>query len=233
MSVLPVIPTMVGTSADLATMDYADAYSHDTTFMHNTLIRAFNQIGAKAMKIPPPEIIDFATYVDAFCETLRRHCEGENTIIFPRISAHTSLNGEDNAALLSCLERVEQWVRDTAQLPEKADPTELVAAMEVMAPVFSKNMHEQPKHMSPSVLRSALSGPELRDLVNTDIAWVAQNSRMEYLLPFLVLHHDISTNEAWPGLPEMAKKALPELAAVNLGCWKYAPFTLREQLCPL
>jgi hypothetical protein len=48
-----------------------------------------------------------------------------------------------------------------------------------------------------------------------DIAWIAQNSRMEYFLPFLVLHHDFSTNEAWPGLPDEAKSALPELVAAN------------------
>ncbi|EUC56437.1 hypothetical protein RSOL_179410, partial [Rhizoctonia solani AG-3 Rhs1AP] len=226
MSALPIIPTIVGSPADLSTMDYTNAYRHDTAFMHNTLIRAFNQIGVKVMKILPSEMADFASYVDAFCETLRRHCEGENTIIFPRISVHTSLNGQDNTILLTYLERIEQWVREAIPLPEKADPTELMAAMEAMTLVFSKNMHEQPNHMSPSALQLTLSGPELRTLVNDDIAWIARNSRMEYFLPFLVLHHDSRTNETWPGLPEEAKKALPALVAAHSACWRYAPFTL-------
>ncbi|CAE6471243.1 unnamed protein product [Rhizoctonia solani] len=227
MSALPIIPIIDGTPTDLSTMEsYVDAYRHDTAFMHNALIRAFNQIGAKAMKVPPVEMANFISYVDAFCETLRRHCEGENNIIFPRISAHTSLNGEDNLAVLGCLGRIEQWVREAVQLPEKADPTELIAAMEVMAPVFSKSMHEQLNHMSPSALQSALSGPELRNIINNDIAWIAQNSRMEYFLPFLVLHHDRSTNETWPGLPDEAKNVLPELVTVNPECWQYAPFSL-------
>lgn len=83
--------------------------------------------------------------------------------------------------------------------------------------------------MSSSTLRPCIAGPELRDLVNgkgatfmgaitlshhfalDDIAWIAQNSRMEYLVPFLVLHHDRSTNQFWPGLPEEARSALPAL----------------------
>ncbi|CAE7127830.1 unnamed protein product [Rhizoctonia solani] len=226
MSALPIIPTLTGTTADISTMDYIDAYRHDTTFMHNTLIRAFNQIGANAIKVLPSEMTNFASYVDAFCETLRRHCEGENTIIFPRLSAYTPLNGEDNITVLGYLGRMEQWVQGAAQLPEKADPTELIAAMEAMAPAFSKNMHEQPNHMSSLALRLALSGPELRALVDDDITWIAQNSRMEYFLPFLILHHDSTTNEAWPGLPDAAKNALPELVAANSECWQYAPFNL-------
>ncbi|CAE6450866.1 unnamed protein product [Rhizoctonia solani] len=229
MSALPFIPTIAGTSTDLSTMDYLDAYRHDTAFMHNTLIRAFNQIGAKAMKVLPVEMASFSKYVDAFCETLRRHCEGENTIIFPRLAEYTPLNGEDNTAVLGYLERIEQWVREAVQLPEKADPTELIAAMEVMAPIFSENMHEQLNHMSSSALGVSLSGPELRALVNDDIAWIAHNSRMEYFLPFLVLHHDCSTNEIWPSLPDAAKDVLPELVAENSECWQYAPFNLAGQ----
>ncbi|KAJ1305851.1 hypothetical protein OPQ81_010576 [Rhizoctonia solani] len=229
MRALPVIPTIAGNPTDLSTMNYVDAYRYDTAFMHNTLIRAFNQIGAKAMKVLPVEMVNFAKYVDAFCETLRRHCEGENMIIFPRLSIHTLLDGEDNRAVLACLERIEQWVREAVQLPEKADPIELVAAMEVMAPIFMLNMHDQPHHMSSSALQSALSGPELRALVDEDIDWIAQNSRMEYIIPFLVLHHDRSTNEVWPGLPDEAMNALPELVAANSECWQYAPFELSGQ----
>ncbi|KAH7329790.1 hypothetical protein B0J17DRAFT_709904 [Rhizoctonia solani] len=217
MSAPPMIPTIVGTLTDLSTMDYLDAYRHDTAFMHNTLIRAFNQIGAKARKVLPVEMASFAKYVDAFCE---------NTIIFPRLAEFIPLNGEDNTTVLEYLERVEQWVREAVQLPEKADPIELIAAMEDMAPVFSKNMHEQLDHMSPSALGAAVSGPELRTLVNNDIAWIAQNSRMEYFLPFLVLHHDCSTNEIWPSLPDAARSVLPELVAANPECWQYAPFNL-------
>jgi hypothetical protein len=73
---------------------YVEAYPYDTTFMHvsrnqqalasslmvhsfqNCLIRAFNQIGAASMKVLPVEMVNFVKYVDAFCETLRRHCEG-------------------------------------------------------------------------------------------------------------------------------------------------------------
>ncbi|KAF8756717.1 hypothetical protein RHS01_04587 [Rhizoctonia solani] len=208
---LPTVPTVAGIPTDLSTIDYVDAYRYDTA--------AFNQIGGKALKVLPTEMVNFVNYVDAFCETLRRHCEGENTIIFPRLSSFTALDGEDNKALLGCLERMEQWSmrqhRYALQHPEKADSVELVAAMEVMAPVFSSNMHEQVNHMNPPALKSALTGPELRALVDEDIAWIAQNSRMEYFLPFLVLHHDRSTNEAWPGLPAEAKNALPELMAAN------------------
>ncbi|QRW25181.1 hypothetical protein RhiXN_07130 [Rhizoctonia solani] len=216
---LPTVPTVAGIPTDLSTIDYVDAY------------RAFNQIGGKALKVLPTEMVNFVNYVDAFCETLRRHCEGENTIIFPRLSSFTALDGEDNKALLGCLERMEQWVHEAAQHPEKADSVELVAAMEVMAPVFSSNMHEQVrKPHEPPALKSALTGPELRALVDEDIAWIAQNSRMEYFLPFLVLHHDRSANEAWPGLPDEAKNALPELMAANPECWHYAPFDLAGQL---
>ncbi|CAE6346838.1 unnamed protein product [Rhizoctonia solani] len=244
---LSVVPTIPGIPIDLSTIDYLEAYQYDTAFMHasrsnkhwllqltvhfsqNSLIRAFNQIGAKSVNVLPVEMVNFVKYVDAFCETLRRHCEGENTIIFPRLSAFLPLDGKDNKALIACLERMEQWVREAVQLPEKADSIELIAAMEVMAPVLRANMHEQVKHMSPSALQSVLSGPELRALVNEDIAWIAQNSRMEYFLPFLVLHHDRRTNEAWPGLPDEANNALPELVAANSECWDYAPFNLSGQ----
>ncbi|CEL61570.1 hypothetical protein RSOLAG1IB_10133 [Rhizoctonia solani AG-1 IB] len=226
---LSVIPTIPGIPTDLSTIDYVEAYPYDTAFMHNCLIRAFNQIGAASMKVLPVEMVNFVKYVDAFCETLRRHCEGENKIIFPRLSASIALDGEDNKELLGFLERVENWVQEAVRIPEKVDLIELVTAMEIMAPVLSKNMHGQVNHMSSSALRSSLSGPELRALVNDDIAWIAQNSRMEYFLPFLVLHHDFSTNEAWPGLPDEAKSALPELVAANSECWNYAPFNLSGQ----
>lgn len=219
-SIIPASPN------DLSTMDYLDAYYHDTAFMHNTLIRAFNGIIKQTLKIQPFEIPPFATYVAAFCETLRRHCEGENSIIFPRLASHVPLNGADNLAVLDGLERVEEWVREAVRVPEKADPTELKAGMEAMAPSFIASTHEQVELISPSTLRTCIAGPELRGLVNDDIAWIAQNSRIDYLVPFLVLHHDRSTNEFWPGLPEEAKSALPALIETHAASWLYAPFDL-------
>lgn len=226
MSSMPPIALIAASGADLSTMDYVDAYQHDTALMHNTLIRAFNGIVAQALKVLPSEMESFACYVDAFCETLRRHCEGENTVIFPRIATHVPLNGADNQAVLRRLIRVEEWTRDAIQTPEKADPIELMAAMEIMAPAFEENMHGQVKLMTASALASCISGPELRGLVNDDLAWIAQNSRMEYLLPFITLHHDRSTNEIWPGLPDEAKNVLPALIESHAEAWNFAPFDL-------
>ncbi|KAG9086200.1 hypothetical protein FS749_003850 [Ceratobasidium sp. UAMH 11750] len=220
------IPTLACASADLASMDYLDAYCHDTALMHNTLIRAFNGIIARVLKIQPCEIPAFSVYVAAFCETLRRHCEGESSIIFPRFRSHGALDSTDNLAVVQRLKRVEEWVRDATEAPEKSDPAELKAAMEILAPVFASNMHDQVKWLSPTTLREFVSGPELRALVNDDIMWIGQNSHIEYLLPFLFLHHDRTTNACWPGLPEQAKSALPELVGMHPDSWVYAPFDL-------
>ncbi|KAF8608044.1 hypothetical protein BDV93DRAFT_519115 [Ceratobasidium sp. AG-I] len=224
-------PTSVlpGSSNDLSTMDYLDAYYHDTVFMHNTLIRAFNGITSQALRIQPFEIPPFSTYVDAFCETLRRHCEGENSTIFPRLASYVPLTGADNLAVLEALERVEEWVREAVRVPEKVDLAELLAAMEAMAPRFTASTHDQVKFMSPSTLRPCIAGPELRGLVNDDIAWIAQNSKMEYLIPFLVLHHDRTTNAFWPGLPEEVKSVIPALIETHAAAWVYAPFDLSGQ----
>jgi hypothetical protein len=48
-----------------------------------------------------------------------------------------------------------------------------------------------------------------------DILWIGQNSHMEYLLPFMILHHDQSANPIWPGLPEEAMIALPALVEMH------------------
>ncbi|KAG8740046.1 hypothetical protein FRC10_004804 [Ceratobasidium sp. 414] len=162
------IPTLACTSADLVTMDYLDAYCHDTALMHNTLIRAFNGIVARVLKIKPCEFPAFSVYVAAFCETLRRHCEGENSTIFPRFASHITSDILDNSAVLQRLKRVEEWVRGATEAPEKTDPAELKAAMEVLAPVFASNMQDQVKCLSPALLRDFVSGPELRALVNGD-----------------------------------------------------------------
>ncbi|KAG9093609.1 hypothetical protein FRC06_011434 [Ceratobasidium sp. 370] len=136
--------------------------------MHNTLIRAFNGIVARALMIQPCEIPAFSVYVAAFCETVRRHCEGENTIVFPRFGSQVALDGADNLAVLQGLKRVEGWVQGATEAPEKTDPAELKAAMEVLAPVFASNMQGQVKRLSPASLCNFVSGPELRALVNGD-----------------------------------------------------------------
>ncbi|QRV83838.1 hypothetical protein RhiJN_11854 [Ceratobasidium sp. AG-Ba] len=242
------IPVLDCVPADLETMDYLDAYIYDTSMMHNALIRGFNSVVTQAAKIQPCEVSAFATYVAAFCETLRRHCEGilivnqrnqsianpgtvgENEIIFPRLVTHVALDGSDNVAVLQKLERVEEWVREAVETPQKTDPMELKAAMEVLAPVFALNMHDQVKQMSPALLRPFTSGPELRALVDDDIVWIGQNSHMEYLLPFLFLHHDRTTNAYWPGLPAEAKAAVPALVGMHSESWTYAPFSVNDIL---
>lgn len=64
-----------------------------------------------------------------------------------------------------------------------------------------------------------------------DIAWIAQNSRIDYLVPFLVLHHDRSTNEFWPGLPEEAKSALPALIETHAAYVLLSHSLLRRLFC--
>ncbi|QRV97943.1 Hemerythrin HHE cation binding domain [Ceratobasidium sp. AG-Ba] len=224
------IPVLDCVSADLETMDYLDAYIYDTSMMHNALIRGFNSVVTQAAKIQPCEISAFATYVAAFCETLRRHCEGENEIIFPRLVTHVALDGSDNVAVLQKLERVEEWVREAVETPQKTDPMELKTAMEILAPAFASNMHDQVKQMSPTLLRPFTSCPELRALVDDDIMWIGQNSHMEYLLPFLFLHHDRTANAFWPGLPAEAKAAVPALVGMHSESWSYAPFSVNDIL---
>ncbi|KAG8698031.1 hypothetical protein FRC09_007474 [Ceratobasidium sp. 395] len=146
------IPTLACTTADLVTMDYLDAYCHDTALMHNTLIRAFNGIIARAMRVQPCEVPAFSVYVAAFCQTLRRHCEGESAIIFPRLALQATLTGADNLAVLQKLERVEEWVLNATEAPEKADPTELQASLEILAPEFASNMHDQDECISSTPL---------------------------------------------------------------------------------
>jgi len=219
-------------------MDSRQSLVHQNILMKNTLIRALNRINELAPLIPSshPSFLPFLNYVGFSVDMLLLHLEGDATFF-----GSPNVNGKSLQSYLGPNSNPPTvWLQDNLKDLRKELRGWNEAPGEYTAKILQENLtfgpkwvaliEKQAESMSADRLTEAISDDELRALIKDNIQWLAGNSDISVLLPFVVSHHDPITSKYWPALTPEGQAGLSDIAQLHSECWAFAPFYITGEL---
>lgn len=221
---LPVLPSIPD---DLEHLDSRHALPHLMALMKNTLIRGLNRVHACAplVNVSHPALLPFLDYVRSLLAQLDAHLE-EDAIFFSANAlaevATTEANPDTKSireSIISLMNLVSAWILDESNFCSSA----LCAGLSFGPPLVA-TMQAQIRALTPTLLSSIISHPDLLELIGASVGRISERSDMTFLLPFVVSHHDRTTSTHWPKIPGGFVEMFPTLILNRPGCWQFAPY---------
>ncbi|KAL1660445.1 hypothetical protein GGF50DRAFT_118929 [Schizophyllum commune] len=220
--------------SDLNSADPRTALRHVNTLMKNDLLRALNAIQSNGAHTLPgqPSFPAFLDYASRVCGVLELHLEGDQkffTTKDPRVGGRSLFEvfGYTDtgympiaiAGVQALKEKIEGWKLN----PAPYSPAVLTHEMAFAGPMVN-GMKQHVAAIKEDALQAATSKEALVEMVEENLKWFTGQYTAEFLLPFVVAHHDLATTDAWPPIPAEAREALPELVKEHQDLWQFAPF---------
>ncbi|TFK74565.1 hypothetical protein BDN72DRAFT_833051 [Pluteus cervinus] len=216
---------------DLNKMDSRISMKHLNLFMKNTIIRGLNTVYAVAPSISSDHSAfpAFMAYTKIVLIMVMFHLDGDEAFFTRPFnekecllnflgSASVAKNQPLVAAVADAQKRVGAWIID----PKDYTADTLRAALEFGGPL-TEALGKQLDSMNNECLEKIVSHEALHLFIEEHLKWLTTKPEVTILVPFIVGHHDFSTNQHWPGLSAEGNAALPHLVAMQPEAWKFAP----------
>lgn len=152
-----------------------------------------------ADKIPESEIANFKVFCTAFTLILGVHHRGEEMFMFPAIKEMCPIeeNLHEHHAIHDGVDKLTEYLAK-----DSFNGAEFIAILDS----FGQAMHDHLSHEISTIQghyfrKGGMKGEDLFKVVMSTIEWEQTQVDPTLLVPFVIVNHDVSTNNFWPPVP--------------------------------
>lgn len=201
--------------------------------MKNTILRGLNRVHEVAPLISPLDqrnFYAFMVYTGHVLTMLELHLDGDEAFFTNDLRAEDSLLDvlgphcvAKRPSLAEPLTEVQALVRRWTHDPFLYDAQVLRESLE-FSDQLVRTFGRQLDAMSCQNLDGIIEPEVITMLLKENDEWLMGNGNPGIFIPYIMAHHDTTTNSHWPGLPAAGIVALPQIVAPFRDVWAFAPF---------